>query len=129
MPSSGSGMHGGWVGFGSDSDGGKFVENGWQNSWQSGQSGGNFGWDKKQSSDNSWDSSGKQKWYWGNGESHGWDTWDSDKSSQSGDWSGGTVQEPDFYTSWGNINTNSWKNHGGGEGWHKWEGWKLFCKL
>ncbi|VBB27723.1 unnamed protein product [Acanthocheilonema viteae] len=123
MPIGGNGMHRGWVGYGSDRDGGKYVENGWQDSWQSGQNTGNSGWDKKQTSDDNWDKFGNQKWSWGNGGSHGWGSWSSDitKNGDSSDSSDSIVQGPEIYTSWGNTNTDSWKSNGGGEGWRKWE--------
>ncbi|CAG9538045.1 unnamed protein product [Cercopithifilaria johnstoni] len=116
-------MHRSWVGYGSDRNGGKYVENGWQNLWQSRQSDGNFDWDKKGISDDNWDTFSKHKWSWGNGGSHGWGKWSNDfaKNDQSGDWSDSVIQRPEFYTSWGNTNTDSWKNSGGGEKWSKWE--------
>lgn len=134
LPSGGTGKHRGWIGFGSDRDGGKYVENGWQNSWQSENSGGDSSWDGKQISDDGWDASGKHKWSWGNGGSHGWGTWGN--SGKQGltrhygvDFGDDTSSSIGFgpessYTSWGNTNTDSWKNSGGGEGWRKWKGWK-----
>ncbi|VDK87030.1 unnamed protein product [Litomosoides sigmodontis] len=108
-------MHRGYVGFGSDNDGRKYVENGWQNSWRSGQNDGNSGWNRKQTGNDNWDMSGKRKWFWENGGSHGWGQWGSDLSGDLSD------SIPELYTTWGNSNTDSWKNHGGGEGWQKWE--------
>lgn len=113
-------MHRGYVGFVSNNDGGKYVENGWQNSWQSEQNDGNSGWNGKHTGNDNWDTSGKRKWLWENGGSHGWGKWGSDQISDLSD------SAPRVYTTWGNTNTDSWKNNGGGEGWRKWEGWKFF---
>lgn len=131
LPSGGSGMRKGYIGYGSDHNGGKYVENEWQDSWQTGQSGADSGWDKKDASSSSdegnWGRTGKHKWSWGNGGSHGWGRWSSDngKTYRGSDSSNSAIQEPEMYAFWGNSNTDSWKNNGGGEGWHKWEGWKL----
>uniref|UniRef100_A0A1I8EVD8 Uncharacterized protein n=2 Tax=Wuchereria bancrofti TaxID=6293 RepID=A0A1I8EVD8_WUCBA len=133
LPSGGTGMHRGWVGFGSDHDGGKYVENGWQNSWQSGNSGGNSALNKKQTLGDKWDTADKGKWLWGNGGSRSWGKWGTGMGKHKGANFGddlsigmgmgmGVGMGPESsYISWGNINTNSWKNSGGGEGWRKWE--------
>uniref|UniRef100_A0A915Q3M8 Uncharacterized protein n=1 Tax=Setaria digitata TaxID=48799 RepID=A0A915Q3M8_9BILA len=140
-PSGASGMHRGWIGISSDHDGGKYVENGWQDSWQS-DNDRNFGWDKKRTSGDDWDASAKGKWSWGNGGAQGWGNWgsgygkgsksdlykwsstgDNDDCCYGADLGGGRSGSGPkrSYTSWGNINTDSWKNSGGGEGWNKWE--------
>ncbi|EFO15258.2 hypothetical protein LOAG_13252 [Loa loa] len=123
-------MHRGWIGFGSNQNGRKYVENRWQNLWQSGNNDGDSVWNKKQTLDDNWDVSDKRKWSWGNGGSHGWGIWGTgigkhDTSRRccygidsGNDWSG----PENGYIFWGNTNMDSWKSSGGGEGWRKWEG-------
>uniref|UniRef100_A0A8R1XXY7 Uncharacterized protein n=1 Tax=Onchocerca volvulus TaxID=6282 RepID=A0A8R1XXY7_ONCVO len=132
LPSGGNGMHKGWVGFGSDHDGGKYVENGWQDSWQSGYNDGKSGWNGKQDFDDSWAASGKHRWSWGNGGSQGWGIWGNGAgkygpsnhySTGFGDYGRGSDSygPKNNYASWGNTNTDNWRNTGGGEGWSEWE--------
>ncbi|KAM3727243.1 hypothetical protein ACO02O_03910 [Dirofilaria immitis] len=123
LPSGSSGISKSWVQYGYDNDGGKYMENGWQNSWHSEDDDENSAWNAKQVlDDDDWDVSGKHNWFWGNGGSRGWGIWGSGKNDPSRHYGSSIDYRPkNSYISWGSINTNNWKNNGGGEGWSKWE--------
>ncbi|VDK30332.1 unnamed protein product [Gongylonema pulchrum] len=121
LPSGAMGMHKGWVGFGTGQDGGKYVENGWQNSWNSGTSGGDYGRSVKQSWSDQPSGTAMDKWSWGNGGAQGWGSWGSDygrnggfSTNSDGDdawkkWGSnsgsGAHNKKHGYVSWGNVMT------------------------
>ncbi|VDM95611.1 unnamed protein product [Thelazia callipaeda] len=138
-------MHGGWFGFGSGHNGRKYEEKGWHDSWHSGTAGNDRkvdNWGGKNLHKWSWGNGGAQGWgSWGKNMGRqtagyirdGYGNAEGNRNRNQYEFSNfygsndcchemifGGSRPDQGYTEWGNVNSDTWKNTAGGEGWSKW---------